>query len=66
LAQWLSPLYQSTRCQAQHPSYRSQDERSRFEIIAVSVHAEALEAFLTSSSNLPERKYGSFYSGRKH
>src|SRR5262249_30100733 len=24
LAQWLSPLYQSTRCQAQHPSYRSQ------------------------------------------
>src|SRR5262244_3735973 len=25
LAQWLSPLYQSTRCQAQHPSYRSQD-----------------------------------------
>jgi hypothetical protein len=33
LAHWLSPLYQSTRCQAQHPSYRSQDERKRVDVI---------------------------------
>src|SRR5262249_50412764 len=40
-------LYQSTRIENRHPSYKSQDERRTFDFTCFSVHAEALEAFLT-------------------
>src|SRR5262245_26260912 len=53
-------LYQSTRIENPHPSYKSQDERRRFDIRCFSVHAEALEAFLTflvaGCSKRPQRQ----------